>query len=190
MRNDFVFKLNDLLGKPLPRMDGKGIIIDKNEMCMVPRPKQFSNEELPKKYIKKLFRKPDQAYCKKCNGTMSRIIYQDKENEIVFGCDGNGKPKNCGMLINLTEFSEKFKLNIRRLERQARKAKELNERPKILVMRHLRLQDKWYIIDNDITYNPVRRMWCERSMEFPATDAVHEKYLAVIKYNIRNAKTL
>ena len=190
IRNEFQFKLHELIDKKLPTIDGKGLLI-KDKMCLMRRP--INNTRLPKKYIKKLFKRPEKAYCKECNGSMTRLVEQGRENAVLFSCDGNGNPVSCGNFLDLSSYSNKFEggkftFNVKRLEKpkKPRVVGPVMVKETILIMKRIRLKDKFYVINDDLSYNPVKKIFVERNMEFTADEKMDKEYLKLVRLSLQN----
>lgn len=187
--NDFIFKANELMEKYGPRENisfKNGRLLD-NKMCMVVN----KTKRLPNKYIKKLFKRPDKAYCKECNSSMTRLIEDGRPNAVIFACDGDKNP-NCSNIIDLSSYSDKFEggryyFNVKRAERPRKSHNVVpkEKKPDIFIMRRFRLKDKFYIINDDLTYNPVRKIYVERNIEFTPNEEMHNEYLEKVRASLQ-----
>ena len=144
----------------------------------------FQERNLPKKYIKRMFHKPHRAYCKKCNAKMFLLPEDENPGKILFRCVSS----TCGDILDLTEYKSKYSLS---------RNKKMNVNGNIftrsslvnmtLTLHHYRIKDKFYIVDDVHTYNPVTRMKRGGQAFLKVTDEEHEKLLTFIKESLANA---
>ena len=134
------------------------------------------HKELEKKYVKKLFRRPHKARCKKCDKRMFLVPEDKNPGRIIFRCT------NCDNIVDVSDYKDKYVLNRKKLSNfyntdldalgDARNLSRTIIRP--------RFQDKYYSIDDKTIYNPVSRTKCTGHKKEVVDDDEHKQLLATI----------
>lgn len=141
-------------------------------------------ETYPKKYIKRLFNKPNKADCKKCGEKMFLLPEDENPGKILFRCVSI----KCGHIVDLTEYKSKYSINQHRLKKMnnpdnAEKLSHLS-----LTRTYYRLKNQYYLMDDETTYNPIERIQCFGNARTSVDGDTHKKLLEIIVKNIENGK--
>ena len=142
----------------------------------------MTQERLSKKYIKRLFHKPWKVKCRDCQEKMFMLPEDENPGKILFRCVGS----KCGHVIDVTEYKDKYSLNKTKMHKSV-----IPDNANLIsltrTLTHYRIQDKWYIIDNETTYNPIKKIKYKDKMQIKVSDDVHEGLLEIIINSFKDA---
>ncbi len=138
------------------------------------------------KYLKKLFRAPNKAHCKKCKSKMSLLPENEHSGKILFKCVSS----KCGQIIDVSEYKEKYTLNRRKVDKMKISDIDVKSSSNLsLTLTHYRIRDKHYKIDDGVTYNPISRMRKNGEVYIKMADDNHRIYTKKIIDLLKNAKS-
>lgn len=140
--------------------------------------------ELPKKYVKKLFHKPHKAYCKKCNGKLLLLPEDEHPGEILFRC----MSPECGQIVDVTKYKKKYSINKAKIGKMMARFDNVDTSNMSIEIVRYRIKNQYYIIDDDTTYNPVTKMKYANKKTTMVLDKEHKELLDIIKSNIEKQK--
>jgi len=110
-------------------------------------------DNLPRKYIRKMFKHPEHAYCKKCKSRMILLAEDASPGKVIFECT----KFQCSNIIDLTEFKKTFEIRRDKVKRSIIPYLYTPYKQTILKMHFPRLKDTYYYIDSEMSYNPVKK---------------------------------
>ena len=144
----------------------------------------MEKEMYPRKYIKRLFRKPWKAKCKKCGEKMFLLPKDEYPDQILFRCVG----RRCGNVVDLSEFKSKYVMDLSRMNKMVRPSDGKYTASLLLTRVSVRIKDKYYPIDNTTTYNPILRIKVIGNARSNENNDDHKKLLEIIINSIINAQ--
>lgn len=148
-------------------------------MLMKTHKKEYNG--YPRKYIKKLFRRPQNARCKKCHSPMLLLSEEECKEKVIFKCASS----RCGNVLDVSFYGGREKLRIKKSLKRDVPISLKSNLPTSLTMVNYRIKNEFYKIDDKTYYNPITREKSIDSVKTNVSDEEHkelrDKIIALLK---------